>query len=106
MGALCSDPASNAAAAASATASADNAELAQEQSYVSGQEQQLRGAIAGLGPNPYFQPPNAPAPVNPANTTNFFAPTPQGASPPQQSPNLFAPQTRAAQPVARRVAAQ
>jgi hypothetical protein len=109
---LFSSPSQNAAQAAQATASASDAQIAQEEQYVSGSEQQLRGAIAGLGPNPYFTAPAAPAAVNPANTTNFFSPTPQKGAPAQGAragappANFFsAPppqgQQRQAMPVAR-----
>lgn len=111
---LFSSPSSNAAQAASATSSADNAEIGQEEQYVNASEGNLRSAIGALGPNPYFQPPAAPAKVDPANTTNFFTPTPGNNSkgvpvPPPSTPpptNLFAaaPQ-RQAQPAQRAPAA-
>jgi hypothetical protein len=110
MGALCTSPAQNAQQAATATATADNAEIGQEEGYVNNSEANLRGAIAGLGPDPYFQPPAPPPPVNPANATNFTAAAPQAQPTPQaagitQNPftpaqrNPFAP--RQARPVAR-----
>lgn len=112
MGAICTSPAQNAQQAATATASADNAEIGQEEGYVNNSEANLRGAIAGLGPDPYFQAPPPPAPVNPANTTNFSTPAPQQpavpqtqAIPPRGNP-FAAPQqnpfaARRSQPVAR-----
>lgn len=108
MSGLFSSPSDNAAQAASTTTSADNAEIANEEQYVNTAEGNLRGAIAALGPNPYFSPPSAPAPANPNNTATFTQPTPQtggnlfATAPPQSSGNLFAPgQPRQAQPVAR-----
>lgn len=103
---LFSSPSDSAAQAASATAAADNAEIGQEEQYVSGAEGQLRGAIAGLGPNPYFTAPAAPAPVNPGNTATFATPGPKGTSTnlfaAPASSNLFAaPAQRQAQPVVR-----
>ena len=108
MPGLFSSPSDNAAQAAQTTASADNAEIGQEEQYVNAAEGQLRSAIAGLGPNPYFSPPSAPAPANPNNTATFTQPTPQAtggnlfASPQPASGNVFAvPATRQPQPVAR-----
>jgi hypothetical protein len=114
MPGLFSSPSQNASQAASATASADNAEIGQEEQYVNASEGNLRNAIAGLGPNPYFTNPNTPANVNPAATANFSAATPQSGSssnlfakPAQAAPtNLFAPAQRQAMPVARGAVAQ
>lgn len=68
-------PTDQATAAANAQGQQSQAEIAQQEAYVTKQQQQERDAIAGLGPNPYYaaagaQNPNAFA-VNPANTTNF-----------------------------------
>jgi outer membrane protein TolC len=71
MPGLFSSPSDNAAQAAQTTASADNAEIGQEEQYVNAAEGQLRSAIAGLGPNPYFSGGTPPAPVSVSNTTNF-----------------------------------
>jgi hypothetical protein len=108
---LFSSPSDNAAQAAAATSTADNAEIANEENYVTTSEGQLRGAIAGLGPNPYFTPPTPPAPVNPGNTTTFSTPGPKGTTTAGASSNLFAappssnlfaaPAPRQAQPIAR-----
>ena len=115
MPGLFSSPSDNAAQAASATSSADNAEIQQEEGYVNSAEGNLRGAIAGLGPNPYFTPPTPPAPVNPGNTTTFSTPGPKGTTTAGASSNLFAapqptnlfaaPPQRQAQPVVRAPAA-
>lgn len=86
MPGLFSSPSQNASQAATATASADNAEIGQEEAYVNQSEGNLRNAIAGLGPNPYFTPPPVPAPVDPKNTATFSTPGPPGTS----SGNLFA----------------
>ena len=108
MSGLFSSPSDNAAQAASTTTNADNAEIANEEQYYNTAEGNMRGAIADLGPNPYFSPPSAPAPANPNNTATFTQPTPQtggnvfATAPPQSSGNLFASgQPRQAQPVAR-----
>lgn len=115
MPGLFSSPSDNAAQAASATSTADNAEIANEEQYVNTSEGNLRSAIAGLGPNPYFTPPKAPAPVSPGNTANFFSATPGGAPAPTSGApapaNMFAAppqspqgQPRQAMPVARQAA--
>lgn len=108
MPGLFSSPSDNAAQAASATAAASNQEIGQEEQYVNQSEGNLRGAIAGLGPNPYFSPPKPPAAVDPKNTANFFSPAPGGANgaapPPATAPNLFAAPAagrRQAQPAGR-----
>ena len=111
---LFSSPAQNASQAATATAAASNAEIGQEEGYVNTSEANLRNAIAGLPPNPYFTPPAPPAAVNPGNTAAFATPGPKGtttagasnnlfaAAPPPQPTNLFAaPGQRQAQPVVR-----
>ncbi len=97
MPGLFSSPSDNAAQAASATANADNAEIANEEQYVNTAEGNLRGAIAGLGPNPYFSPPSAPAPVDAGNRTTFSAPAPPSGGnvfatrpPAQGGKNVFA----------------
>lgn len=112
---LFSSPSSQAKDAATTQAGLQNNEIQQEQGYVNTSEQNLRNAIQGQGPNPYFAGAEQlkPTPVNPGNTANFFTPPPAGASapagPPPQTSNLFAapPQgsPRMAQPVARTVAA-
>lgn len=106
MPALFSSPSDNAAQAAAATSTASDAQIDKEIGYVNKSEDNLRGAIAGLGPNPYFTPPTKPAPLDPNNKANFFTPGPPGTSAaapaPQPSQNLFAaPQQRQAQPVMR-----
>ena len=107
---LFSSPAQNASQAATATAAASNAEIGQEEGYVNTSEANLRNAIAGLGPNPYFTAPAPPAPVNPGNTATFSTPggkgtttgAPANAFAAPQPTNLFAaPPQRQAQPVAR-----
>jgi hypothetical protein len=87
MPSLFSGPSDNAAAAAQATATASNAELGQEMQYVNQTEGQLRGGIAGLGPNPYFSAGanSKPTPIAPGAATNAFA-----APPPPQQKNAFA----------------
>ena len=111
MPGLFSSPSQNASEAATATANASNAEIGQEEAYVNQSEGNLRGAIAGLGPNPYFTPPAPPAAVNPGNTAAFATPGPKGTTTAGASSNLFAappssnlfaaPGTRQAQPVVR-----
>ena len=112
MGSLCSSPSSNASSASSGAANASNSEIAQEENYVAGQDQQLRTAIGNLGPNPYFQAAGSMSPtgyaVSPSNTAAF------GNAAPQAQPNFFAAPTapqnlfaappggsRSAQPIAR-----
>jgi hypothetical protein len=106
---LFSSPTQNANASATATGNATNAELNNEENYVNSSEANLRGAIAGLGPNPYFTSTKPPAPVNPSATANFSSAAPQngGASAnlfaAPQSTNMFAApaQQRQAQPAMR-----
>lgn len=99
-------------------ATADNAEIANEENYVSGQEGQLRSAISNLGPNPYFTAGGSMSPsayaVNPANSASFGTAAPQTTAVPQggnmfakpAASNLFAPPAqRQAQPAARSAAA-
>ncbi len=107
MPGLFSSPSQNASEAATATANASNAEIGQEEGYVNTSEANLRNAIAGLPPNPYFSGAKPPAQVDPKNTVAFGTPGPAGTSTnlfaPPQSTNLFAaPDQRQAQPAARR----
>lgn len=113
IGDMFTTPQQKAQSAATATQGIDNAEISQEQQYVSGQEQQLRNAISGLPPNPYFAAAGSMSPsgyaVDPKNTTSFSTSAPQVTATPQgqnmfaaQPPaNLFAASSRQAQPVAR-----
>lgn len=75
MGSLFSSPSKQANAAASASQGISQQDIAQLENYVSGQQQQLRGAISGLGPNPYFAAGNQMNPanyrINPADTVGF-----------------------------------
>lgn len=107
LGSLFASPTQQAQTASSGVQNADNNEIAQQQNYVQGQEQQLRGAIGSLGPNPYFTAAGKMSPagyaVNPNDTQTFNQATPQAtgvsqarpvpASPPPTVPrNPFAPQ--------------
>jgi hypothetical protein len=113
VSALFQSPGSQAQSAATATAGLQNQEIQQLEGYTSGQEQQQRGAIAGLGANPYFGAAGNMSPagyaVDPSKTASFSAPPPpqQGNSnyfalPPAPA-NYFAapPAPRRPQPVAR-----
>lgn len=115
MPGLFTSPGQAAQQSATATGNATSAEIGQEENYVNTSEANLRGVIAGLGPNPYFTPPAPPGAVDPKSTASFSTPGPKGtttapdggnlfaAAPPS---NLFAPsQTRQPQPVARATAA-
>jgi hypothetical protein len=74
-----SDPFESPSKAASQAASQEQGisqqAVNQAEGYVSGQEQQLRGAISGLGPNPYFGAAASMSPagyqVNPNDTQTF-----------------------------------
>jgi hypothetical protein len=70
---LFSSPSKQAAQAASAEQGVSQQSIDQAEAYVSGQQQQERGAIQGLGDNPYFSAAQtlSPTPVNPSNTVQF-----------------------------------
>lgn len=70
MGSLFSSPGKQAQQAAQATGNIDQAMIQQMEGYVDTHQQQLRDAIGGLGPNPYFgaAPGTAAYAVNPSNT--------------------------------------
>jgi hypothetical protein len=101
---LFSSPSKQAQQAGQAQQGLAQNEINQVEGYVSNAEQQQRGAIAGLGTNPYFGsssgtgPLPTPTPVNPSNTANFG---PNGAAPSTLPSGTVQP---AAQPTMRRSA--
>lgn len=84
MGSLFSSPGKQAQQAAQATGNIDQAMIGQMEGYVDTHQQQLRDAIAGLGPNPYFgaAPGTGAYKVDPANTVQAGP----GALPPGLTP--------------------
>lgn len=99
MSSLFSSPSKEAGAAAQAEQGLTAADMQQLEGYVNQTEGQERGAIAGLGTNPYFQAAGNMSPsnyaVNPADTVTFSnqgpgttASAPSSATTP---PNLFTP---------------
>uniref|UniRef100_E6QP67 Uncharacterized protein n=1 Tax=mine drainage metagenome TaxID=410659 RepID=E6QP67_9ZZZZ len=104
MGTVFSSPGKQASQAASAVGGIDQNSINQIEGYTSGQQQALRGAISGVGQNPYFQTaqamnPNAYA-VNPNDRTVFSNAAPTGSvgspgvTPSQNSANVLTGNTQ------------
>ena len=104
---LFSTPQQQASQSAAVAAQASDAQIQQEEAYVNSQEANLRGAIAGLPPDPYttatanVKPPSvSPAAANyftaPVGGTNLFAPT-TGSAPGASTQRQTQPAVRSPQ---------
>jgi len=83
MGAMFSSPSKQATAAAKGSQGISSQDIQQIEKYTQNQQAKLRGAISGLGPNPYFSAGSAmgsPTQMSPTNMVNFgpSASTPGG----------------------------
>lgn len=94
MGALFSSPSKQASQAASAMQGLDASQISNLENYVNTQQQNLRGAIAGQGPNPYFAAAGGMSPsnyaVNPSDTATFGMSAGNGLT--SGSPTMTGPQ--------------
>ncbi len=104
MSSLFSSPSEQAQAAASATGAIDQNIINQIEGYTTGQQGQLRGAISGVGPNPYFDAAVQMSPsgyaVNPQYTATFGS---SGPGTTLGTNNVFLPPASAAPPIAKPV---
>ena len=98
MSELFSSPSKQGQQAASEDQSISTGEIKQLENYTNSQQQGLRSAIAGTGPNPYFTAASQVSPgsyaMSPTNTTSFAAPPPPTQTPPpgpQSGASLAAP---------------
>ncbi len=74
MGTMFSSPSKQATAAAKGSQGISSQDIAQMEKYVNNQQTKLRGAISGLGPNPYFSAGGAmgsPTKMDPTNMVSF-----------------------------------